>query len=141
MIINDFIYDYIQNIRKHPNKFFLENYVYKHGSKEMIAITISEQSEYLYCLYACHFIISKISYKNMDLFLIQVNDKFTDDDYKNINRILEHFGTKKIKITPNKIDWKYDLICDEICKHQPINTFGMLCSNTFNRIFNETIYF
>ena len=28
MIINDFIYDYIQSIRKHPNKFFLENYAH-----------------------------------------------------------------------------------------------------------------
>lgn len=137
MKINDFIDEAIHEIRKDPNKYFLENYVYKHGSKEFVALTIPEDDDFVYCLYACHFIISKISYKGTDLFLIQVKDEFTNGDRENLNMIKSHFNVKEFTVKPHKIEWKYDLVCDSMYTHQPVNTFGMLCEITFSRTFKR----
>lgn len=126
MFFNEFINQALDQIQYHPNNYFLDNYVFKKGSHNFIAIATEDKEQdkdMLACLFYKAFVISQVHYLKGDVYLIQsTKELLSEEEKKQVRIIAEKFNRKVIvNITKKKIEWTSDFVC----RSRSVEYFGM----------------
>ena len=128
-------YDEIVNeLVSDKRKIFIELYLKQYGENFVLINYPENWNDCYKCLMYKHFTISEVQDRQFKNILVQFDDP---NDINTLRELSKVFGFKIFeKVNLKRIEFT-DNICDNLYKHNPVNTFGMLCQNTYEDYFKN----